>query len=237
MSTTIVEHGPDWQILWDGCVQCGAPTQCRQWIVASASAGRPVLSCELYPCFCLAIRADAPDWVEEPSCWWRSKKTGRLESRCPCWGRTRDDTLPDDCCSRHEANPWYITEHLEAGIRGPAVATEAGSTTGKAPANTAARTATATTTGQRPAYTHVRRWTHEELHCDCKTPWDGQKVAAGIHCSQCHTHWVNMATAMIHQRLVTDPCRDPRSIVDVDTGRPLLYARDVRGARVWAFAW
>jgi hypothetical protein len=238
VSTTTVEQGADWQILWDGCVQCGAPTPCRQWIVATASAGRPVLTCEQYPCFCLATRKSAPDWVEEATCWWLSKKTGKLESRCPCWGRQRDDTLPGDCCSNHEANPAHAVEHLEAGIRRPVAAAEAGSTdVSEAPEHAmSARAATGATTGQQAAYT--RLWTPSEVTCDCKTPWDADKRAGGgHHCVACHVNFVNDGVSAAHQRDVRDPCRDPKSIVDIDTGRRLLYARDVRGAMVWAFAW
>lgn len=225
MSTTVVEQGTNWQILWDGCVQCGAPIPCPKWIVTGT------LTCELYPCLCKQTRQQAYEdhGIEDAACWWKDKKRpGRLASRCPCWGRTRDEQLPRDCCSWHDANPTYLVEV-------PAVEAATGSTdAGEAPEHTiSARTATGSTTGTPPAYT--RRYTPEQVTCDCRTPWDGQKTAGGYHCVACHTNWTNSSTATVHQRDVRHPCRPPESIVDIDTGRRLLVARDVRGATVWTF--
>jgi hypothetical protein len=224
MSTTIVEQGIDWQILWDGCPSCGAPAPCPKWIVTDT------LSCELYPCLCDQTKAEAYERVgiDDPACWWRDKKRpGRLASRCPCWGRARDDRLPRDCCSRHDANPTYLVEV-------PAVEAATGSTsTGEAPEHTVARTAAGSTTGTPLAYT--RRYTPEQVTCDCRTPWDGSKVATGIHCVQCHQNWKSASVMAVHQRWVTDHCRAPQSIVDCDTGRPLLAATRVGDFVVWNF--
>jgi hypothetical protein len=85
---------------------------------------------------------------------------------------------------------------------------------------------------------YVRRWKHAELHCDCPTPWDHMtsrdsdgklKVARGHghHCSAdgCHTNWRSYAASVVHCRDVTKPCTPPQSIVDCETGEPLLRAR------------
>lgn len=246
MSTTVVEQGADWQILWDGCPYCGSPTKCPKWIVTGT------LSCQPYPCLCKQTRQQAYEdhGIEDASCWWRDKKrAGKLASRCPCWGRMRDDSLPQDCCSRHDANPQYvipdparspmgITETQgEAGEGEPAVPTQADGrhAVGEAPAHTATSEAIGgpEAAGSTAAYT--RLWPASESTCTCKTPWDGQKTVGGYHCVGCCRNFVNVATAMCHQPTMLHPCLDPASIVDVDTRRPLLYARDVRGATVWAF--
>lgn len=87
----------------------------------------------------------------------------------------------------------------------------------------------------RPPY--VRRWTAEELHCPCKTPWDGAKSTKGYHCPQCHTNWTNVATAEQHQRRLAGPCRAPGTVVDTMTGRRLLAARAVGGLEVWGVSY
>lgn len=228
---------PEWTVVeWaGGCTSCGSPTPCPKWLVGG------IETCALYPCLCGQTRQQAYEdhGIEDAACWWRDKKrAGRLASRCPCWGRTRDDRLPQNCCSRHEANPAYVVEHLEAGIRGPVAP---GFPTGSADASeapareTSARSAGNGATGQDTGYT--RLWPPDQSTCPCPTPWDNQKTVGGYHCPNCHANFANVATAMAHQPTVLHPCKPPESIVDCDTGRPLLYARDVRGAIVWAFAW
>jgi hypothetical protein len=224
---------PEWTVVeWaGGCTSCGSPTPCRQWTVAD------VLTCQPYPCLCQSTKDSAPDHITNPQCWWRKKGTGIIASRCPCWGRQRDDRLPEDCCSRHDANPAHLLVHPDAvpdtwtgeGAE-PAGSVHVLHTRGQSgaahgePADPA-----------RAAYT--RLWDPREVTCPCPTPWDGNKRAiGGHHCVSCHTNWANTSTASVHWRRIGEPCRDPESIVDVDTGRPLFYARDVRGARVWAFA-
>jgi hypothetical protein len=222
---------PEWTVeQWAaGCTACGSPIKCPQWIASGT------LACELYPCYCDQTRASAPEFVEDPQCWWRKKGTGQLASRCPCWGRKRDDWLPEDCCSRHDANPQYLLLP-EFMARPVATVPDGPGDPREAPERERSAGASGVrATGQPTAYT--RLWPPEETTCPCKTPWDGQKTGGGHHCPSCHTNWVNANVALIHQPTVLHPCRDPHSIMDIDSRRPLLYARDVRGARVWAFAW
>jgi hypothetical protein len=237
MSTTLLAEGWDWAVYFDGCA-CGAPVECPKWIVGGTK------SCEPYPCFCEQTRASAPDSVAEPKCWWRKRGTGKLASRCPCWGRKLDDTLPSDCCGRHEANPQYVNVHPDA-VPGPAVAQTVddrrlGEIGQREPEP---RRATSMADGanmgeETPSYPMPeRRWKPEEVTCVCPTPWDRQKTAGGYHCVACHTHFVNISTAMVHQRSILQPCRPPQSIVDIDTKRPLMYPRTVNGHLVWAFSW
>lgn len=233
MSATIVEQGTDWAILWDGCVQCGAPAPCPKWIVGGT------LTCELYPCLCDRTKAEAYELhgIDDPSCWWRDRKRGgRLASRCPCWGRVRDDRLPRGCCSWHEANPAHV--EIQPDFMGtPVASTQAdpAAEVGEAPerATTAGRTGGSSATGATASYR--RLWPPSEVTCDCKTPWDGSKTAAGIHCVQCHENWKSASVMAVHQRWVTDRCRTPRSIVDYHTGRPLLAASRVGDFLVWNF--
>jgi hypothetical protein len=238
--------GSEWTVVeWAaGCTSCGSPAKCPKWIVTGT------LSCQPYPCLCKQTRAQAYEdhGIEDAACWWRDKKrAGQLASRCPCWGRVRDDSLPQDCCSRHEANPQYVipdpvsfapgvaTKLDEAGEGEPAASVSEGLTDhSEAPA----RNRTAGATGERAAgstASYTRLWPASESTCGCPTPWDGEKTAKGHHCCGCHTNWDSPATASVHQRDIRHRCANPLSIVDVDTRRPLLYARDVRGARVWAF--
>jgi hypothetical protein len=228
MSTILVAEGWDWAIYADPC-------DCPKWIVAG------VKTCEPYPCYCEQTRANAPDFVIEPQCWWRKRGTGRLASRCPCWGRKTHPGLPVDCCGRHEANPQYVVPDLtgtwmadvadlsEIGLR--ELAPRDAPTTSSASANTEQDA------GPQAYPMPERRWRPDEITCPCETPWDKQKTPGGYHCVGCHTNWVNVATAMPHQRSILHPCRPPQSFVDVDTGRRMLYARNVKGFEVWAFAW
>jgi hypothetical protein len=70
---------------------------------------------------------------------------------------------------------------------------------------------------------YERRWKPEELTCGCATPWDGVKAARGWHCCDCHAHFKSYAVGEVHRRRWTEPCRAPETIIDVDTGRPLMY--------------
>jgi hypothetical protein len=77
---------------------------------------------------------------------------------------------------------------------------------------------------------YARRWSAQELHCACPTPWDhlvtkeGKTAAKGIgyHCVGCCTNFRNVAVASTHQRNAGDQCRPPATIVDPETGRPVL---------------
>lgn len=234
-STTLVAEGWDWAIYADPC-------DCPKWIVAG------VKSCEPYPCFCAQTRRDAPDFVAEPQCWWRKRGTGRLASRCPCWGRKTHPGLPRDCCGWHEANPQYLDLHPDAvpGAPDPATASVAadrrlGEIGLREPAPAALKTVDGANKdgqpGPRSYPTPRRRWQPDEITCPCETPWDNEKRITGYHCVACHTNWRTVATAMVHQRSVLQPCRDPESIVDPDTGRRALRVRIVNGHTVWDFAW
>jgi hypothetical protein len=231
MSTILVAEGWDWAIYADPC-------ECPKWIVAG------VKTCEPYPCYCEQTRANAPDFVIEPQCWWRKRGTGRLASRCPCWGRKTHPGLPPDCCGRHEANPQYLSLPPDAvpdPAAGPLVDDTPLSEIGlREPVPAALQTVDGANkdgqTGPQAYPMPERRWQPDEITCPCETPWDKQKVPGGMHCCQCHQNWKNMSVMSTHQRRVIDPCRSPQSIVDVDTGKPMMRARLVNGFLVWDFA-
>lgn len=204
----------------------GCPGDCPQWIVAGAP------SCLPYPCQCAATRIDTKErypW-SDGACWWWAKLSGKIKSRCPCWGGKRDGK-PGDCCTHHSANPLY------------AVTTAAG--IDQAGADQTADEPSSPPECDKPptdaddildAWIHdgparkefVRRWPPEALTCPCTLVF--AKTSAAVHCVACCQHFANPATFSIHRRDWTQPCRPPWSIVDVDTGRSLL-AQD--GAGVW----
>jgi hypothetical protein len=241
----MVALSPEWTVVeWAaGCTACGSSTKCPKWIVTGT------LSCEPYPCLCKQTRQQAYEehGIEDASCWWRDKKrAGRLASRCPCWGRVRDDSLPQDCCSRHEANPQYVTPDPAttslgdnrllggAGEDEPADTPPNAERPGEAPHHTGTGVSRQRTPAD-PMASYTRLWPPSEVTCGCPTPWDGQKIPGGVHCSQCHCNWKNVSVMVTHQRRVVDTCRLPDSIVDCDTGRPLLFAQRVGGFLVWGF--
>lgn len=230
------------------------------WIVASKLEGRLVVGppAEIYPCRCADYDTSPPAFVAEqyppgqvPRCRpWVSKKGrsfGLTVSRCPCWGRQRDERLPGTCCSWHEHNPTYLPALDALALREAAIAVAGGKTpppeAGTHPAvmfeddaeSVPDEQAWAEMRPAAPVEPHRRRWTAEELTCPCPTPWDGLKTKLGYHCMGCHTNWVNYMTATPHRRTLAGPCRPPESIRDCETGRALLHTRDVGGFLVWAY--
>lgn len=232
------------------------------WVVASKLEGRLVVGppAEAYPCRCADFDPSPPAFIAEqyppgqvPNCRpWVSRKGrsfGLTVSRCPCWGRVRDERLPATCCSWHDHNPTYLPLEDALALRETAIAAAGG----KAPPGDAwARKAPAevfdddlepapdepTWAAMRPAAPlepYRRRWKPEELTCGCPTPWDGQSTKLGYHCMGCHVNWINYMTAAAHRRELRGPCRSPESIRDCETGRQLLHARDVGGFLVWAY--
>lgn len=240
-------------------------TGLNTWLVASAREQRPVTLDEVYPCRCEDLDPDPPQWKVERAkradgnvyrCDpWISKKgrnVGQWDNRCPCWGQVRDGR-PDGCCAHHEGNPRYIEvgpdgrplhatipPDREAGWRAPHERVERDIEDVHPSAAYAEALGMPVDVEPDP---YVRRWSHAELHCDCRTPWDhivdkdGKPTerGAGFHCSAdgCHTNWRNAATALMHKRSVLVPCRRPESIVDVETGASVLRARMEGGFTVW----
>lgn len=215
---------------------------CPRWLATGAP------TCLPYPCRCPDTRANAPEWArKDPKCWWTAK-TGGLRSRCPCWGDIRDDK-PDDCCSRHAANPAYLTDPETAFLttltdpdseHAAAVLATVADPEDPEPAKAALREAAETLNlrdderawGDDPARErkpYVRRWPPEDLACEHDV-----SAIKGIHCQSCHHVYATDIAASMHRRLWTELCRQPQDIRDVDTGAELLV-RNAEGA--WAIDW
>lgn len=212
---------------------------CSRWIFANAPGCLP------YPCVCERYKTER-GWGSD-RCWYPRKvngiAVGGITSRCPCWGGKRE-SKPGNCCSHHSANPLYIWDSA-AGCRSiPGKVTlqddedPAGADSGATPEEVAHRPDLdeldwryiddpwIDPDRQLPPF--IRTWQPEELVCGCPTPWDvppGKKVdirTVGWHCCDCHTNWTSYAAGAVHRRRWTEPCRHPSTILDVDTGKPLL---------------
>lgn len=201
---------------------------CGIWL----AAGTP--GCLPHPCRCVETRADAPAW-SDGKCWWIKKGTGQARSRCPCWNGTRAGR-PGDCCAHHSANVLYATAVTvlpdpeappfeipdePAGWHAPHEAADwlpddDGEPWGPDPS--------------RERKPFVARWAPEELTCGCELSYAKDKRSVVTHCTDCHGDFANVATASVHRRKWTVPCRSPWSIVDCDTGEPLMYQD---GSGVW----
>lgn len=211
---------------------------CPRWIATGAPTCLPT------PCQCEATKAAAPEWARD-RCWWKDKKTLKIKSRCPCWGARRDGR-PADCCALHLANPQYLD------VRAATFLAMSALTDPNATKDAQMTAPGADEPDERPdtgglwddwddmppnPYEVVRmpyaaRWTREELHCDCSTPFDSSKTSTGWHCpgEGCHQNFRSWQVGSMHRRFWTDPCRPPDSLVDVDTGDPLMR-QDAQG--VW----
>lgn len=221
------------------------------WLVASTKLGRPVHD---EVCLCEVTRAEAPDFVVDPQCWWINRDTGQARSRCYCWGTLRADWRPADCCANHSANPRYRVDlrNLGAGMVASASGNDGEGFSEPPGAPHPPFAAEATYEGEfvSEAYSgtlrravpdvlppYRQRWTRAEMHCDCPTPWDRDKTPKGYHCVGCCTHWVSFAASRSHVRRAPGAplgvCVPPAAVVDVDTGAPLLRARVVGDAFVW----
>ncbi len=185
---------------------CGAP-----W----PGTGTPL--CQPYPCRCAQTKANRPEWARD-SCWWIQKTTGRATSRCPCWGRERIDGLPGSCCAHHSANPRYapvIPVTLDDLDVAPLIDWERPQRRDVAEYDW--------TDPEEEYAPYEARWTAAERGCECPTPWDGKKNVKGWHCCDCHQHFASYGVGEVHRRRWTEPCRQPETILDVDTGHPLMY--------------
>ncbi len=216
---------------------------CPRWL----SSGAP--TCLPIPCQCARTRADAPGW-SDGKCWWIKKGGTQVRSRCPCWGGKRDDR-PGDCCAHHSANPLYQTPNTgtadpedDATLTALAVV-EDDSAPFEVPTDPAGWHAPheyrdwqgdeddEQAWGPDPAKVRKpfeRRWPAEDLTCPCVLTYANDKRTANVHCVQCCQDFANPKTFSVHRRDWTRPCRPPQSIVDCDTGRPLLYQD---GGRIW----
>ncbi len=183
--------------------------RCGTWLVGGNFLCQPL-------CVCAVTRKNRPKWAQE-LCWWVVKTTGRTTSRCPCWGADRT-RLPAGCCSWHPDNPRYAAPRPPVTLDdldvAPLVEWEC-----------PARVDAALYDWSDPEEEFgefERRWTRDELHCSCPTPWDASKVAKGWHCCDCHNSFTSYGVGEVHRRRWTEPCRDPADVRDVDTGFPLL---------------
>lgn len=197
---------------------------CVRW-----ASGAP--TCLPYPCQCATTKENAPDWrkqLGQVQCWWK-KRTGGVDSRCPCWGGLRDGK-PGDCCSHHSANPRYLLD-ADGMLAEPDAAMAA---LDEAPDRDDRPDGIDAIAWDEPAWEderpqrkpYVRRWPPEDLMCRCTV------LPKGVHCpSCCRTFGTEMAFTM-HR--AGDACRAPADVVDVDTGAALLE-RDAAG--VWRMHW
>lgn len=241
-------------------VQIGASD--GRWL-AAAGKGHDARPGQAYPCRCDEDDPNPPAWAKGalPVCrpWQLTKgpRTGQWSSKCPCWGQEIDPATPEACCRRHEGNPWYGPRwspltRAAGVVRDP----DTGAEVAAEPAELIEPIDTPVVVGPDivdlpdhdvdPRYVqpkpYVRRWTHDELHCGCPTPWDGIPTGGGKtgktsnvghHCTNCHQNFRNTQVAQLHQRWVTDRCKPAESIVDCDTGVPLLRPGVVAGLVVW----
>ena len=207
--------------------------RCSRWIVADSP------TCLPYPCQCPKTRASAPEHIADPTCWWRDKATGKIKSRCPCWGDTRTGK-PGDCCAHHSANPAYLTvlSAIEGADASEPVGDlpEAGSEDPGRPADADAVSWDDDARDDRDAWRdlrhraepYVRRWPPADLRCEHPLP------TKGIHCQSCCTVYATDLAFGMHRPVWTKACRRPEDIVDVDTGKPLLY---VNSDGAWSMNW
>jgi hypothetical protein len=78
---------------------------------------------------------------------------------------------------------------------------------------------------------YVRRWQPADLVC---AHTDGQIPKGAIHCPDCCQDWGSQMVHDMHRSAWHKPCRSPFTLVDVDTGQPLVY-QDEHG--VWRMHW
>jgi hypothetical protein len=215
------------------------------WLIAKTPADAP------YPCACDQLDDDPPAWLVEaarragrsreqiPKCRpylaQKGKRAGRWWSYCDCWGRRRDDALPEHCCAWHEHNPAYdITGALGiAAVAQRPVSIYAASGLPEADDGLDAeeRIVHDWETGLAP---YVRRFTAAQITCPCATPWDGITDArkVGYHCPACCHNFVNWGRAQAHQKYATMVCKDPATQLNID-GVPVYRAARLGGHIVW----
>lgn len=222
----------------------GCDGTCPRWLAIDAPGCLP------YPCQCETTQMNAPSWAIPGQCHYRNKH-GWIDARCPDWGRPVTDDLPASCCARVYAT---VRTAPVVGLADPTVDADAtldgsGAVVSDVEAGTVEETPKRRRTrlddflemdpsdphdpgawwpGSDPTQEpYKRRWTHEEVHCDCALPADWLRKGAkpGQHCTQCHHNFKSPAVFMIHQRSITGPCRAPATIVDAMTGDPVLSMR------------
>lgn len=182
---------------------------CDRWLGSGAPTCLPA------PCVCRKTRADRPQWAKD-QCWWPHKLTGRPTAKCPCWGSKRDGK-PGHCCAHHSANPFYAPPVPLRGLDDLDVAP----LVVWVPEHVPKDLDELWFDGEIEFPEYERRYQPEELTCPCVLPWDGK--GAKWHCCDCHQSFASYGVGEVHRRRWTEPCRDPADIVDIDTGRPLMY--------------
>jgi hypothetical protein len=227
------------------------------WLVTGAALD------ELYPCRCDLEDPDPALWKVErarrshdPRIYlcdpYQKKGSAEWRNRCFCWGRLRDDRLPEGCCAYSAHSPRYsvtvegvrlasdetpgpeesapgrapqVHAEVEPGDDQMSVSQDGGLEIGQVYADE---------TGDHVVIRmpYIPRWTAAERTCECKTPWDAEKRVSGWHCTGCCTNWRNLGVGMGHLRRLPGgrtQCRDPRDMVDVGpgptTGAPVVRMR------------
>lgn len=185
---------------------------CGIWPVTGTAACMP------YPCKCADTRKSRPKWAQD-SCWWIKKTTERATSKCPCWGRVRDEALSGNCCSWHPENPRYAPPPAPITLDDLDVAEYVWD---RPERRDAAEYDWSDPEEEFAPYELL--WTAEERTCGCKTPFDGARPPRGWHCSGegCHQDFASYAVGEVHRRRWTEPCRPPDTVRDIDTGFALL---------------
>jgi len=208
---------------------------CVRWLGSGAPTCLPM------PCQCAATKAAAPAWrkdLGDVKCWWR-KRTGGIDSRCPCWGADRDGK-PGDCCSHHSANPRYLLTPEDGMLADPDAVMATLAEVPDRPADWHAPHERADWLDEPPAWEeerplhkpYVRRWSAAETLCTCPPECIPKNA---IHCPDCHVNWGNEMVHGMHRPGWHLPCRAPSALVDVDNlDVPLVYA-DHEG--VWRMRW
>jgi len=209
------------------------------WIIAGTPLGAP------YPCRCNlgrsgVCRCGDPDRVRlvVADGW----------PLCPCTGQPWHDGLPDGCCrasGRIVADP--VAPSPDSGpvvTRELVMATDAGIVRLTLPAYLPAVSVAVEVPGFDDAESGWRDAIAEAREaiaansCTCRTPWDGQPRPAGMHCVDCCHNFASWAAARMHRDTgrYDAVCRDPRGVVDVDTGRLLMCVRLECGMPVWGMS-
>jgi len=200
-----------------------APPSSSLWVVAKAPTNQP------YPCRCNPRRKGA-------NCNWE---------RCPCWGRLPEPHLPRACCTWHPNNPWRVASQrrmsdLTQNTQSSRL--DAVESTRPAPPRDGRQSQTlpsvpwnkpATIPAPSEPDPDEPDVAPREPDCRCPTPWDGKPTAKGVHCPVCHLNFASAMACGLHRPDPLRPCRNPRLVVDVDTGKPLLVSMGLGGTQVW----
>lgn len=155
-----------------------------------------------------AHNPNGPDWDHHPTC--------RPTTHCPC-------TTPFD-----QPHTLAITTKKPKETKAHPLPVKPG----QHPPEAARHTLQLLDLPQPPTWDH--RWSGNVLytaetdsyHMNINRP----PAVNGHHCPDCHANFANAGIAELHRRTIRHPCRQPATVLNIITGRPLLQ-RDPAG--VW----